>query len=160
MAASSSMIRIRCPVSRCGGGGAAETASVASDMRRFPQHGKFKIKGGPGAHMAFHVNFSGVLLDDAVGDGEPQTGATPFSLFWCGLGRKEWVVNALQMFWRNPGACIRDRDAYVAIDFSRNAQGSASAHRVLRIKKEIQKDLLQFSCIPEDGWQVGHQRRI
>src|SRR5215469_14658080 len=66
IAASSSMISIRCPVSIWAGGEMEEMASVASDMRRFPQHGKFEIEGGSSAEMTFHVNLSGVLLDDAV----------------------------------------------------------------------------------------------
>src|SRR5271156_994100 len=151
MAASSSIIRIRCPVSRCGGGGAAEMASMASDMRRFPQHGKFEIKGSPRADMTLHVNFSGVLLDDAVGYGEPKACATPFSLFRRRLGREERVVDALQVLWSNACPGIRNSDTYVAIDFSRNAQRSTPVHRVLRIEKEIQKDLLQFARIAEDG---------
>ena len=40
------------------------------------------MKGCAGADGAFDVNFAGMFLNDAVGDGEAQAGAAPFA----GLG--------------------------------------------------------------------------
>src|SRR5271154_4462620 len=160
MATSSSMIRIRCPVSMWKGGGVAEMASVASDMRGFPQHGKFEIKGGSGADVTFHVYLSGVLLNDAVSNGKAQARTTPFSLLRRRLGCKERIIDTLQMLWRNARAGIGNGHADVPVDLRRNAQRPAVFHRILRVQKEIQKDLLQFAGITQNGRQVGHQRSV
>ena len=62
------------------------------------------MKGCAGADRAFHVNFSGVLLDDAVADREAQTGAALVA--GNVLGGEEGIVDALEVLGRNAGAGI------------------------------------------------------
>src|ERR1700751_4606180 len=160
MAASSSMIRIRWPVSSWGGGGAAEMASVASDMRGFPQHRKFKIERGSGAQVACYVYLPGVFLDNAVCDGKTEARSTSLSLYGRGLGGEERIVDPLQMFRRDTRAGIGDGDADVSVHLGGNAQRSAVFHGVFRVQKQIQKHLLQLVLIAENWRQIGHQRGV
>src|ERR1035438_4232491 len=102
MAASSSMTRIRAkPLARAE---SPETAvadgfkgSSTSGMNGIPQQGKLELKGCAGADGAFDMNFAGVLLDDAVGDGKSQAGAAAVAGFGGGLGGEKRIVYALEV---------------------------------------------------------------
>jgi len=62
------------------------------------------VEGCAGADGAFDVNFSGVFLNDAVGDGEPQAGAAAVAGPDHGLGGEEGIVDALEVLGRDAGA--------------------------------------------------------
>ena len=49
-----------------------------------------------------------MLLNDAVGDRQAQSGALALSFARRGLGGEERVVDALDMFLRNAGAGVGD----------------------------------------------------
>src|ERR1039458_9019889 len=57
-----------------------------SGMYGIPQQGKLEMKGCAGADGALDINLAGVLLDDAVGDGEAETGAAPVARLGRGFG--------------------------------------------------------------------------
>src|SRR5580700_3228091 len=80
-------------------------------MNRIPQQGKLNVKGCTGADRALHVNFSGVLLDDAVADREAQTGATLVARDV--LGGEEGIVDALEVLGRDAGAGIGNHSLHV-----------------------------------------------
>src|SRR5208337_307176 len=73
-------------------------------MNRIPQQGKLKVKGCAGADRAFHMNFPGMFLDDAVTDSEAETGAPPVAgnVF----GGEEGIVDALEVLGRDAGPGI------------------------------------------------------
>ena len=64
------------------------------------------MKRGAGADGAFHMDLAGVLLNDAVRDGEAQAGAALVARL-C-LGGEEGIVDALQMLGRDAGAGVGD----------------------------------------------------
>src|SRR5271168_3018396 len=82
-------------------GAGAETGrfkgSSTSGMDRFPQQGKFKMKGCAGADRALHMDLACVFLNDAVGDRKSQPRAAPVARPGHRLGGEERVVDALQM---------------------------------------------------------------
>src|SRR5205814_10047693 len=93
MAASSSMIKmLPAPalVTSCGRSGIA----TALDIYCFPHKWEFKVKRGALAFAALHPNFAGMLLDDSVGDRQAETSAAALAISRCGLGCKEWIVDA------------------------------------------------------------------
>ena len=55
------------------------------------------MKGSAGADSALHVNLAGVFLDNAVGNRESQPRAAAIAGLRSGLGRKERIVDTLQM---------------------------------------------------------------
>src|SRR5208337_1021996 len=62
-----------------------------SDMNGIPQQGKLKMEGCAGADGAFDMNFAGVFLDDAVGNGKPQACAAAVAGPDHGLGGEEGI---------------------------------------------------------------------
>src|ERR1700689_3789304 len=101
MAASSSMIRIRCPDS-------VETLALlcgarmpASDMGGLPCHGEFEMESGSTSNLAFHLDLACMFLDDAVTHCQSKSGAPPLPLAYRRLGGEEGVVDALHVFERD-----------------------------------------------------------
>src|SRR5580658_1806252 len=72
-----------------------------SGMDGAPQQRKLQMECGAGPNSAFNMDFARVLLNNAVGDGEPEAGTAPVAGLRCGLGGKERIVNPLQMFGGN-----------------------------------------------------------
>src|SRR5579885_2410466 len=101
MAASSSMIRMRCAGSVCDEATDVVISRVPSDMRRFPQHREFKKEGSARPNLALYVDFSGVLLNNAVGHSKSKASAAPLPLFGSSLRGEKRIIDALQVFWRN-----------------------------------------------------------
>src|ERR1700722_8917070 len=66
--------------------------------------GELELEGGTYAGLAFDVNLAGMLLHDAVADGEAQACAFVLALLRLGLGGKERVVDAMEMLALDAGA--------------------------------------------------------
>src|SRR5580765_6722355 len=103
MAASSSIIRIE-PVAgstwcMCRRANSADTA--ASDIDCLSHHGKFEGKCRALAWTAVYLNLACMLLDDSVAHGKAEPGATTLSFARFCFGRKEWIVDSIQVFWRD-----------------------------------------------------------
>ena len=64
------------------------------------------MKGCAGADRALDMNFSGMFLDDAVGDRQTESRAAPIA--WRGrrLGGKEGIVDPLQVLGSDAGAGV------------------------------------------------------
>ncbi len=67
------------------------------------------MKSCAGADGAFDVNFAGVFLDDAVGDGEAEAGAAAVAGLGRGFGGEEGIVDALEVLGRDAGAGVGDQ---------------------------------------------------
>src|ERR1700743_492197 len=114
------------------------------------------MKGCAGAHGALDVNFSGMLLNDAVGDAEAEAGATLAVGSGDGFGGEERIVDTLEMVWRDAGAGVGDDCFYVTIDERGDAQASAAGHGVTRVEKQVQENLLELTGVALDfGELIG-----
>src|SRR5689334_10579717 len=114
MAASSSTIRIE-PVAgstwcMCRRANTADTA--ASDIDCLSHHGKFEGKCSALAWTTVYLNLAGVLLDDSVAHGEAKSGTTALSFagfYFCG---EEWIVDTIQVLWRDARARVGYYDSH------------------------------------------------
>src|SRR6185437_7892982 len=64
---------------------------------RLANQGKLQIERGAFPRAAFHGDLARVLLNDAVGDGEPQAGAAGLAVASRILGGEERVVDAVNV---------------------------------------------------------------
>src|SRR5208282_6447185 len=71
--------------------------NATSDMDSLPGRYQWKIQGEGGAfaRAALHADITRVFLDDAVGDGEPKSGAAVLAIRRRRLGGEERVVDTL-----------------------------------------------------------------
>src|SRR5579859_2480212 len=113
------------------------------------------MKGGADADGALDVDLAGVLLDDAVAYGEAEAGAAPFAGLGSGLGSKEWVINALEIFGRDAGAGVGNDGLDVAVDDGREAQFSALRHGVFGVEQQVKEDLLELAGIAVDARKLA-----
>src|SRR5208282_913190 len=76
---------------------------AVSGIDRLPHQGEFHREGSALAGLAVHTDLPGVLLNDAVGHGKPQPGATTVAGFRLGLvlGGEKRIVDAVNMFLRD-----------------------------------------------------------
>ncbi len=112
------------------------------------------MEGGAATQLAFHLDLAGMLLNNAVAHGQSKARATALTLAHRRLGGEERVVNALHMFGGDARAGVGDVDRDQAVGLSGHAQGTARRHRVLRVEKQVKKDLLQFAGVAQDGRQI------
>src|ERR1700678_3643446 len=154
MAASSSMIRIRC----CG---SVETLALlcgarmpASDMDWLPCRREFEMERGSAAHLAFYLDLARVLLNDAVGHCQSQSCAAPLALADRQLGGEKGVVNALHVFQRDARAGVGDIDRHMPVRLGGHPQCPAGRHSILGVYKQVEKDLLQFAGVAQNRRQV------
>src|SRR5271154_738055 len=109
--------------------------SVSSGMNGLPLFGVFRDgRGGfgegsrrsgggreveeeDGAHpdLAFDMNLAGVLLKDAVGDGEAEAGAFMLAGFGLGFGGEEGIVDTVEMLEFDSGSVVLDTDEDAAV---------------------------------------------
>src|ERR1035441_4804982 len=87
---------------------------VTSDMDCLPGRYQREIQGEGGAfaRAALHADIARVFLDDAVGDRESKTGSAILALRGRRLGREKWIVDALNVFFCNARAGVRNAHAY------------------------------------------------
>ena len=96
-----------------------------------------------------------VLVDDAVGDRQAEAGAAADR-----LGREERIVDARQMLRRNARPGIGDlRERAIAVDPGRHRQPAAARHRITRVEKQVQEDLLQLMLDAQDRDRRGDSSR-
>src|ERR1700686_2259738 len=124
------------------------TMTAASDIDGLPRQREIEVEGSAFAGAALHSNFPSVLLNDAVGYGQAQPGASRLPFTGRRLGGEEWVVNPVDMLLRNAAAGIRDHHARASPILSGVAQRPAIAHRIFGIQKQVQEHLLQPPRIP------------
>ncbi len=100
--------------------------------------------------MAFHTNLPGMLLNNSVSHGEAQPGAFALALARCCFRRKEWIVDALNVFLCNAGTGIGYDDTNTIAVGRGYFKSSAFGHSVACIQEQIQENLLQTSRIAAD----------
>src|SRR5580698_1864340 len=105
------------------------------------------MKGGADAESALDVDFSGVLLNDAVTHREPETCPAALAGLGRGLGSKERVINAFEMFGRDAGSGVGDNSFDMTVGHRGNTQFASLRHGVLGIEQQVEKDLLQLAGI-------------
>src|SRR5208337_5463097 len=69
--------------------------TTASGIHGLSDQGEFHGEGRASSGLAVHADLAGVLLDDAVGDREPQSGAARVPGFGLVLGGEEGIVDAV-----------------------------------------------------------------
>src|ERR1700690_1179375 len=137
---------VRCGVLRRGAGVTSETARsdvcssdiCSSDMdclpRRYRRYqGKIQGESGAFARAALHADIPRVFLNDAVGYGEPKTGAAVLAFRGRSLGGEEGIVDAVYVFLRNARTGVRDPHADEFAVESGHVQNSAPGHGILGI---------------------------
>src|SRR5271157_1829073 len=107
MAASSSTIRIDPSEENSSRPGTVRLRAV-SGIDCLPHQGEFHDEGGAHPGLAVHADFSGVLLNDAVGHGKTQPGAAAVAGLGLRLvlGSEKWIVDAMNVFLRNARAGV------------------------------------------------------
>src|SRR5690348_5150181 len=149
------MSTLPCPGTKPGG--VPREITAASDIYGLPEQWELKEEGRPLFGSAFHTNLAGMLLNNAVGHREAKTGAPPLAVLWSGLGCKERIVNALDVFLRDAAASVRDLNADAVAVIRRDSQRSTAWHRVLGVQEQIQVHLLQAARVSLDGRQMRRQ---
>src|SRR6266851_7177581 len=108
--------------------------------------------------MTFYANLSSMFLNDAVGDGKSQAGASGLAFAGRGLGGKERIVDALDVL----GSDARSRVGYAHANAlavqSGHAQPAAAGHGVFGVQEQVQEHLLQSPRVPLNGRQPGGER--
>ena len=97
-----------------------------------------------------------MLLDDAVGDAQPQAGPTA-SIPGRRFGGEKRIVNSCHVLLRNSRAGVGHHHTHARSVCSRHPQGSPARHGVFGIEKQIQEYLLESSAIAADQRQVFGQ---
>src|ERR1700757_3927118 len=150
MAASSSTMRIE-PDTDFAWGRGGKTA--ASDIHSLSSEWEFNNKSGALTDPAIHFDLSCMLLNDSIRHRQPQAGSTSSNV--ARLGGEERVIYPLDVLLGYAGARVGNHDLYaVAVDRA-DGESPALRHCVFGVKKEVQEDLLQLTCISVDGGQAG-----
>src|SRR5437868_180809 len=157
MAASSSTIRIE-PVAgstwcMCRRTNTADIA--ASDIDCLSHHGKFKGKCRALVRTAAYLDLAGVLLDNSIAHGETESGAATLSFAGFYFCREEWIVDAIQVLWRNTGPGVGDYDSNSVTVLGGDFQSAAIRHRILGVQEEIKEDLLQLAAVAHDAREIS-----
>src|SRR5438270_3819761 len=135
IAASSSMIKID-PVAGsiwCIWRRANTAETAASDIDCLPHHGKFKGKRSALTLAAVHLNLSSMFLDDSVGDGEPESGASSLTFAWFCLSSKKRIVNAIEVLGGDSRTSVRDHDSDPVSIIGADLQRATVRHRLLGV---------------------------
>src|SRR4051812_42704807 len=120
MAASSSMMRmepseplgITSPVS-CLGTSCSLTALCIDGLPSGDwDHREIEMELGAGAGLTLNPDLASVLLDDAVGDRQAESGAAAFARAVGGLGGEERIVDAGDVFGRDAASAINNGDVH------------------------------------------------
>src|ERR1700722_10826347 len=102
-------------------------------MYGIPRQRKLKMECSANAQRALDVDLAGVLLDNAVA--HRQTKSSPAAFPWLrgGLGRKKWVINALQILRSDPRAGVGDHGLNMPVRKRPHAKLAALRHRILGV---------------------------
>ncbi len=108
---------------------------------------ELELKGGAQACSALHADSPGMLLDDAIADGETEAcTSTHF------LGREKRIVNSFDVLIGNPATGILNSNHQLRVlTVSPHRQLTAGRHRVFGIEKKVHEYLLKLSSIGHGG---------
>ncbi len=118
---------------------------------------ELQLEGGADADLAFDVDLAGVLLHDAVADGEAKAGAFVLALLGFALGGEEGIVDAVEVLLLDAAAGVlnADDDATCAVEGG-DLEGcvGGAEHRVLRVQHEVEDDLLELALVAVNAGEV------
>src|SRR5665213_507072 len=121
---------------------------------------EFEAELGAFADGAVDVDLAGVLLHDAVGDGEAEAGAFALAFLGGALGGEEGVVDAAEGFGGHAGTVVGDADfddAGAVLGGEGDAAGAAVLHGVLGVHQEVDENLLELAEIALNGREIGFE---
>src|SRR5579863_6650927 len=121
--------------------------TAASDIHSLSGEREVEIKSCTCAAPALHPDLAGMFLNNSIRDRQTQSCATALAPWRAGLGGEERIVDSLNVFLRNPSARIRHNDTDPFTIRRRNAERTAVGHRILRVQKQVEKNLLQTSGV-------------
>src|SRR5215470_15015374 len=75
--------------------------TAASDIDRLSQEWEVQIKSCPFVRSALDTNLAGMLLNNSIRDRQTEAGASLLAFLRRSFGRKERIVNALDMLLRD-----------------------------------------------------------
>src|SRR6202035_5715207 len=130
--------------------GLCRTITAASDSDSLPGQREIEVEGSAFPMAAFHSNLSRMLLNNAVGHGQTESCTSRLAFARRRLGRKEWIVNPVNVLLRNTAARIGDHHPDAVAIRCGDAERSAIAHRVFGIQEQVQEHLLQPPRIAVD----------
>ena len=128
----------------------------ASRRAALAQRGNREREAGALADRALAVDGAVVLLDDAVGDRQPEPGALAD-----GLGGEERIVDAGQVLGRMP-APVSDLDDRAPSLDRRGTVSQPPRHRVAGVEEQVQEHLLQLvlDALHATGWSASSLRTL
>src|SRR6266446_1553392 len=100
-----------------------------------PAQWKIEGEGCARPRMALHTNLAGVFLDDAVGHGKAQAGAAGLALARRGLGRKERIVDALDVLGGKARSGVGHAHADAIAVHRGHAQRAGAGHGVFGVQE-------------------------
>ncbi len=118
------------------------------------------MKGCAGADGALDMNLAGVLLNDAVGHGEAQSGTAAVAGPGHGFGGEERIVDALEVLGRDARAGVVHNRFDVPVGERGYAEAAAAGHGILGVQQQVEKHLLQLAWVAVDGGQILVQFEI
>src|SRR5262252_2966355 len=105
---------------------------LRSGMNDVSQNWKLEFETCTEPRAALGGDLGGVLLNDPVGNGEPQPGAAPRP-----FGGEERIIDARQVLGGDANAIVPNLNAHAGVlGPGGNAQAATIRHRILGIKKK------------------------
>src|SRR3981081_4648464 len=86
--------------------GLCRTITAASDIDSLPGQREIAVEGSAFAGAALHPNLPSLLLHAPVGHGQSESCTSRLAFARRCLGRKEWIVNPVNVLLRNTAARI------------------------------------------------------
>src|SRR5580700_5210126 len=113
--------------------------TAASDIDSLPGQRKIQIEPRAFPGTALDPNLPRMFLNDSVTHRQSQPGAPRLALARR-FGGEEGIVNALDVFLRNPRPSIRNHHTDAFAVGSRDPQRAAVCHRILGVQKQVQEN--------------------
>src|SRR5688572_28675404 len=130
------------------------TDPLPLDIHNLSRKRKVQAERRSPPDIAFNGNTPAMLLHDSVTYRKSETRPLPGSL--C---RKEGIVDLLNVFTADASTRIRNHDLNATVhDSSTDVKDTPFGHGIASIEKEVQKYLLQLSCVSRDG--RGFRKKI
>src|SRR5215469_15657821 len=131
--------------------------TAASDIDSLPHQRKVEIEGCALLGRALDTNLASVLLNNAIGDGQPQPGAPALAVLGRSFRGEKRVVNAPNVLLRNACTGIGNHHAHAIAVRSCDTERSPLRHGILGVQKEIQEHLLQAPWISLNSRQMRRE---
>src|SRR5271170_6708710 len=118
---------------------------------------KLQLKGRAHSGFALHMNLACMLLHDPVAHRKPKACALVLAVLRLAFRRKEWIVDAVQVFLFDAAARVLNPHKHTprAIEGSNLQRGvCGSKHRILRVQHKVQNHLLQLALVAVNACEL------